>query len=196
MNYKYVFVLGRAGCGKSSIYREMEKRLLASGEAKTCQRIDDFPKLWSRFLADDQREQEGKQRLFSRTTEDGDYRVTDHAVLGSVFDEILREVNADLLQIDKADHVVFVEFARSSYLQAFDLFDPAILEKSLVVYVQVSFETCWARNVARHRGGRRQGRRRSPDAKKRDGKVLSGRRPGRFYPGDGGERDPSGGGGQ
>lgn len=43
MRYKYVFLLGRPGCGKSALSRELEKRLLESGQAQTFQRVDDFP---------------------------------------------------------------------------------------------------------------------------------------------------------
>jgi hypothetical protein len=63
---------------------------------------------------------------------------------------ILKEVNADVLQIDKADHCVFVEFARPSYVEAIQSFDSRILERSLMVFMEVSFDTCWARNLARH----------------------------------------------
>ena len=150
MKYKYLFILGRPGCGKSALFRELEKRLLESGEAKTCERVDDFPKLWARLTADDLRESQGKERLFSKAMEDGTYRVTDRAVLMDVFKEILQEVSEDLIKIDRADHVVFIEFARHSYLEAVRSFDRTLLENCLMVYVQVSFETCWARNVARH----------------------------------------------
>jgi hypothetical protein len=50
MRYRYVFILGRPGCGKSALYRELEKRILNSGEAATCERVDDFPKIWATFL--------------------------------------------------------------------------------------------------------------------------------------------------
>ena len=64
MKYKYVFLLGRAGCGKSALYHELEKRLLESGQAITFERVDDFPKLWAAVERDDAREKEGKERIY------------------------------------------------------------------------------------------------------------------------------------
>ena len=64
--------------------------------------------------------------------------------------DILKEVNADVLQIDKPDHMLFIEFARPSYVAALRQFDQHILDNCIVIYMEVSFDTCWARNVARH----------------------------------------------
>ncbi len=150
MKYKTIFLLGRPGCGKSALYRELETRLLASGTAKSCERVDDFPKVWARLQEDDRREREGMERLFSIQVGEGAYEVTDHTVMQTIFIEILQELSADLLEIDMPDHVVFVEFARQSYVEAMGSFDSAILGNCLMIYMQVSFETCWARNVARY----------------------------------------------
>jgi len=148
MKYRYIFLLGRAACGKSSLYCELEARLLQSGQAQSFERVDDFPKLWARFTDDDARDARGLDRRWSERTADGGYMVT----APNFLNELLEEVNADLLQIDKPGHIVFVEFARPSYVQAIQSFDQRILDHSLAIYIQVSFETCWARNVARHEG--------------------------------------------
>jgi adenylate kinase family enzyme len=143
--HRYVFLLGRPGCGKSTIYRELERRILHSGQAKTCERVDDFTRLWADYEEDHAREREGKERLHSVWTDSGECIIT-----LKYLNDILTEVNADLLQIDKPDHCVFVEFARPSYVEAIQSFDNRILENSLMVFMEVSFDTCWARNVARH----------------------------------------------
>jgi adenylate kinase family enzyme len=145
MKHKYVFLLGRPGCGKSTIYRELERRILQSGQAKTCERVDDFARLWADYEEDHAREREGKERLHSVWTDSGECIIT-----LEYLHDVLKEVNADLLQIDKPDHCVFVEFARPSYVEAIQSFDNRILENSLMVFMEVSFDTCWARNVARH----------------------------------------------
>lgn len=145
MKYKYVFLLGRPGCGKSALYRELEKRILESGQARTCERVDDFPIVWARLQGDDAREREGKARIYSRRADDGAYLANDN-----FFDGILKEVNAAVLRIDRPEHMVFIEFARWNYVEAIEDFDPRILEHCVAVYMAVSFETCWARNVARH----------------------------------------------
>jgi hypothetical protein len=153
MKYKYVFLLGRAGCGKSALYRELEKRILESGEARTLERIDDFPKFWAAFKMDDALEKEGKERIYSLPTDDGDYVVTNNAI----WNDVLKEVNSEVLRIDRPDHMVFVEFARPSYVEAIRLFDKSILDHCLVVFMEVSFDTCWARNVARHQAAIAEG---------------------------------------
>ena len=145
MKYKYVFLLGRPGCGKSALYRELERRILESGQARTLERVDDFPKVWARLQGDDALEREGKERVYSQRTDDGDYLANEN-----FFDGILKEVNADVLRIDKPDHMVFIEFARSNYVEAIQDFNPRILEHCIAVYMEVSFDICWARNVARH----------------------------------------------
>ena len=145
MKYRYVFLLGRPGCGKSALYRELEQRILESGQAKTFERVDDFPKLWAKFLEDDALESEGQERIYTQPTADGDYLLTNDAVLN----EILKEVNSDVLTIEKPDHMIFLEFSRASYVEAFQNFDRSILDHSIAIYIEVSFDICWARNVAR-----------------------------------------------
>jgi adenylate kinase family enzyme len=146
MKYNYVFLLGRPGCGKSAIYRHLEQRILDSNQATTLERVDDFPKVWATLQRNDALENEGRQRLYSERTAEGGYILTNHEVLN----DILGEVSADLLTIDKPDHLIVLEFARANYVRAMENFDGRILARSLVVYMEVSFETCWARNVARH----------------------------------------------
>jgi adenylate kinase family enzyme len=146
MKYRYAFLLGRPGCGKTALYRELSTRILESGRAETCERVDDFPKVWARLHGDDDLEKEGKERLYSRRSDDGVYHITDETFL----DEILKEVNADVLKIDKPDHLIFLEFARTNYVEAMQHFDRRILDHCIAIYMEVSFDICWARNVARH----------------------------------------------
>ena len=150
MKYRYSFILGRPGCGKSALYRALEKRLVDSGQVKTCERVDDFPKLWAQIQADDARQRKGKEPLFCRVDEHGGVEVTNHDVLKDILGQVLRKVSADVLKINKPDHMVFIEFARHSYLEALAHFDQAILDNCIVIYMDVDFEICWARNVARH----------------------------------------------
>jgi hypothetical protein len=71
--------------------------------------------------------------------------------------DILREVSADVLAIDKPDHMTVLEFARPNYVRALQNFDGRILTGSLIVYMEVSFEICWVRNVARHEAALAEG---------------------------------------
>ena len=146
MKYKYAFLLGRPGCGKSALYRELEKRILESGQAITFERVDDFPKLWAAVERDDALEKEGKERLYFKRTDEGELRLTND----DLFNVILKEVNSDVLKIDKPDHMIFLEFSRSNYVEALQSFDKSILDNCIAIYIEVSFDICWARNVARH----------------------------------------------
>jgi adenylate kinase family enzyme len=146
MKHRYVFLLGRPGCGKSALYHELEKQILASGQAQTIERVDDFQKVWARMHRDDLLEQEGKERIHTQRSADGAYLITDE----NFFDDILKKVSADVLEIDKPDHLIFLEFARPNYVAAIQNFDERILHRCLAIYLDVRFDICWARNVARH----------------------------------------------
>ena len=150
MKYRYLFVLGRPGCGKSAFYRELERQITASNQNVTIERVDDFPKLWARFRADDALEEAGKQRIYVKRIAGEHYRVIDEEAFQVLLDVVLQEVNADVLQSHRPDHLIVVEFARSSYVEAMGTFDPSVLDNCIAVYMEVGFDICWARNVARH----------------------------------------------
>jgi len=153
MKYKYVFLLGRPGCGKSAIYRELEAQLFERGQARTFERVDDSPKVWARIEQDESREKAGQQRLHTRRTKAGDIVLASYDVFG----EILEEVNDDVLQIDTPDHIIFLEFARGNYVEAIQIFDERILRRAIVIYVDVDFDICWERNLARYEATIAQG---------------------------------------
>jgi len=134
-----IFLLGRPGCGKSELYRRLTPRLKEEGFAQEFVRVDDFPKLWNVFVND-------KNFKRCKPTEDGGYKVTDP----KVWDDILKEVNRDVKKLDKKGRIIFIEFSRSNYVHSLKNFDKGILNKSLIVYIDCSFETCWKRNVKRH----------------------------------------------
>ncbi|HOK40922.1 MAG TPA: hypothetical protein PLD27_07790 [bacterium] len=144
--YKYVFLLGRPGCGKSAVYRQIEKRAKETGLANSFERVDDFPKLWNKFQSDNKLEEQGKKRKYSVKTADGGYLVTNDGV----WDEILKELNDDIINKSREDHLIFIEFSRPNYIHSLKNFSKKILNEAIVVYIDVDFDTCWARNVARH----------------------------------------------
>ncbi len=53
--------------------------------------------------------------------------------------------------------LVFVEFSRPHNLQALNQFSPRVLQRSMAIYLDVSFETCWQRNIDRIKRLREQG---------------------------------------
>ena len=134
-----IFMLGRPGCGKSELYRRLTPRLKEEGLAREFVRVDDFPKLWNIFIND-------KNFKRCKPTEDRGYKVTDP----KVWDDILKEVNKDIKKLNKKGRIIFVEFSRPNYVHSLKNFTKEILNKSLIVYIDCSFETCWKRNVRRH----------------------------------------------
>lgn len=139
LNKNYIFLLGRPGCGKSAVYNYLTKRLKEENLALEFPRVDDFPKLWKLFQTDTQQKR-------SRRTEDGGYKVTDD----TVWDDLLKEVNSEIISMEKEGRVVFVEFSRNSYKRAFKNFSAEVISKSIAIYIDCPFEICWRRNVERH----------------------------------------------
>jgi len=143
----YIFLMGRPGCGKSEIYRRVADELKKRNLASDFMRVDDFPKLWAKFTGDDAAQKEGKPRRYSVKTSDGGYLVTNDGV----WDEILKEVDADLKKLSRPGKVIFIEFARPNYVHSIiDNFSKEVLDNGLVIYIDCSFDTCWKRNVRRH----------------------------------------------
>lgn len=137
-----IFLLGRPGCGKSEIFRRLTEKFKNEKIYDDFIRVDDFPKLWAIFQND---EKTGKWAR-CRKTSDGGYKVTDNGI----WNEILKQVNDDVKSLQKAGRVVFIEFSRPNYIESMKNFSGDIIGNSVVIYVDCSFETCWARNVARH----------------------------------------------
>ena len=138
----FIFLLGRPGCGKSEVYRWTTEQIKKDKLLTEFPRVDDFPKLWNIFMED---EKSGKWEHCKKTS-DGGYLVTDNGI----WDRILKEVNADIQKINSPKKAVFVEFSRPNYVQSMNNFSDKALKDSIVVYIDCSFETCWARNVRRH----------------------------------------------
>lgn len=137
-----IFLLGRPGCGKSEIFRRLTDKFKKEKMYNDFIRVDDFPKLWAIFQDD---EKTGKWAR-CRKTPDGGYKVTDNGI----WNEILQQVNNDVKSLQKDGRVVFIEFSRPNYIESLKNFSGNILGNSVMIYVECSFETCWARNVARH----------------------------------------------
>ncbi len=138
----FVFLLGRPGSGKSAVYRMLSERLRAEGLASDITRIDDFPVL--REMLD--RDTEFKRHYLK----EGGFVVTDFTIL----DDVLKEINRKLKELEQPGRVTFVEFARARYANALKNFDREVLDHSLILYIYCPFDICVERNVRRFRGAR------------------------------------------
>lgn len=138
----FVFLLGRPGSGKSAIYRILRQRLREEGLASDVTRIDDFPVL--RELLD---RDVGLKKHYQK---EGGFVVTDFTIL----DEVLKEINRKLKELEQPGRVTFVEFARARYADALKNFDRKVLNRSLILYIYCPFDVCVERNVRRFREAR------------------------------------------
>lgn len=150
---RYVFLLGRPGCGKSAVFRALTPRFKAAGLAADFERLDDFPRLWARIMEDDARAREGKERLHSVADEEG----RPCLVYPGVFDEILVELSREVEERARDGKIIFIEFARSSYVQALNSFSARVLDAAVIVYIECPFEVCWERNVRRAEAAAQKG---------------------------------------
>lgn len=131
----YVFLLGRPGSGKSVVYKLCEEKLKRMG--MSCQRVDDFLTL-KEILAEDK---DFKRHILKN----GGFAVTDW----SVVDEALQRLNNLVKKLKAENKIIFIEFARDNYTNAFKNFTRDVLDESIILYIYSTFEECYRRNVER-----------------------------------------------
>ncbi|UCF09901.1 MAG: AAA family ATPase [Candidatus Bipolaricaulota bacterium] len=157
-----LLLLGRPASGKSELIDFMQR----TSRTERAQRyhlgalrvLDDFPILWELFVSEDAWERAGRPRRLSRRAEEN-YCVADDGVWGFLI-ERLNDRLEPILAAQSARETVIVEFARGragGYADAIPRLLPRALERAAVLYVDVSFEESWRRNVARYDERRRSG---------------------------------------
>lgn len=162
----HLLVLGRPAGGKS----EFIDYMLQQPDGRRAERyhlgrlavVDDFPILWDYFLDDDVREHHGRERIYSRRVAQGGYETSDAMIWPLLIDRINRTVRRDYLpQPHRYDeHTILIEFSRGreqGYQGALEQIDPQILARGAILYIAVSFEESWRRNVARYDEKRKAG---------------------------------------
>jgi hypothetical protein len=131
----YVFVLGRAGSGKSAATRHMKEQMKEQGWVTN--RITDYDILYSMFLAE-----KGPDQKF-RPTEHGGFDVLNFSVLDDALVTVQKRAKAKLAESDRA--FVTIEFARNDYNQAWPIFDPAFLWGAYFLFIDANHDICKAR---------------------------------------------------
>ncbi len=133
-----IFLIGRPGCGKSAVYRLIEREMRARGFKGDIQRIDDFPLLKHIFDTD-------KEYKRHRPAPGGGVKITDD----TVWDELIDGLNKQALELQNENRLLFIEFSRNDYRRAFKRFSPEVLQNSVIIYIDAPFDVCWERNVRR-----------------------------------------------
>jgi thymidylate kinase len=123
--------------------------------------LDDFPLLWELFQQDDVWETVGRGRLFSRRSGEN-YAVADDFVWSYLIERLNQRARSLLRERARLARreTLLIEFSRGgpcSYRNALHHLSAHLLRRAAALYVSVSFEESWRRNVARY------------DKKKRDG---------------------------
>ncbi len=159
-----LFVLGRPAGGKSE-FLDFMKRCPADDRAATFgigrfEEIDDFPWLWDACLDDDGRAGRGERRLVSEKTAEG-YNITGPTFRGSLVDRFNAAIAARRLANPGFydEGTLLIEFARGrddGFRESLERFDPAILARAAILYIDVSFEESFRRNNARYKRGQEE----------------------------------------
>jgi adenylate kinase family enzyme len=140
----FIFLIGRPGSGKTTAYKLLRNLLQTKVLDIEIMNIDDFSIIQG-ILERDMR------FMRHRRPADGGFEILD----STVYDDALKQINkrlSDMLNdLRNSDHkkLIFVQFARTYYIDAFRLFSPEVIAKSLLIYLNCSFEKCWERNLHR-----------------------------------------------
>jgi adenylate kinase family enzyme len=144
-NRPYVILfIGRPGSGKTSIAKQLETELLTKGPFRNVTYSSDLPFLSSVF-SNPRRRASGD---FEKTP-DGGFFVLKPSVYTAALEQL---ADLALAAMPKSD-VIILEFARKSYLKAFDLLKAKGIDPDLAIYIDVSFRTACERNSNRALSG-------------------------------------------
>jgi hypothetical protein len=162
--FEHLFVLGRPAGGKSELIDFM-KQLSDAERARRFgigrfDEVDDFPWLWEACLEDDAREARSEARLVSERTPEG-YNITRTKFRNSLVLHFNQVITAKYLANPAfyEQGTLLIEFARGrddGFRDSLELFDPAILRRGAILYIQVSFEESFRRNSSRYKPGQEE----------------------------------------
>ncbi len=158
--FDHILLLGRPASGKSE-FIDCLKGLPDEDRAKKfhigkIEEIDDFPWFWEKFLEDNLWEEVDQKRMFSHR-EGNNYGMNEDS--GKLFDLMLVKFNHVIAEkyLSRAefyeDNTLFIEFSRGGhggYTNALPRLSKEILNRAVILYVNVSFEESWRRNNARY----------------------------------------------
>jgi len=159
--FRHLLVLGRPACGKSEFIdflkhapADVRRRRLHVGRFEE---VDDFPWLWEKFQDDEIWEKAGHERLYTQEYMPGNPGMAPKGA--RLFDWCMHKFNdvigkqylgnADFYR----DATLLIEFSRGGrdgFGKALATLDRRILEPAAILYIQVSREESWRRNVARY----------------------------------------------
>jgi len=162
--FEHLFVLGRPAGGKSEFIAFMK----ALGDRERAERfgigrfeeVDDFPWLWDVCVDDDAREARGEPRVSSERVPEG-YNITEPGFRGGLVSRFNETIGRKYLSSPSfyESGTVLIEFARGrddGFRQSLERFQPEILRRAAILYIQVSFEESYRRNSARYQQAQKE----------------------------------------
>ncbi len=158
--FDHLLLLGRPAAGKSEFIDFMKKTSDAERaeifKIGRFEELDDFVWLWEKFLEDDLWEEAGQPRMYSLRY-DENYGLDPKAE--KLYDLMLARFNHEVAARYLTrpgfydDGTLVIEFARGGkqgYAYSLPRLSREILERAAILYVKVSFDESWRRNVARY----------------------------------------------
>lgn len=158
--FDHLVIIGRPASGKSEFCDFMKKTPDAE-RAETYhigrfEELDDFPWLWEKFVEDDMWEEAGYPRVFSdRNGKNYDVKEGKGCLYDFMFTKFNHAIASKYLARPEfyKDGTLFVEFSRGlegGYKNAFSRLSKDVLSRAAILYLKVSFDESWRRNVARY----------------------------------------------
>lgn len=156
--FDHLYILGRPASGKSEFIDFMKKEQNSERADRyhigRFVELDDFVWLWDKFREDDIWEKVIGKRLFSSRYE-GQYNMEDAKLFDFLIEKLNREVLESYLPKDEfyIENTLFIEFSRGGecpYATALGGFDPEVLNRAAILYIEVTREESFRRNEARY----------------------------------------------
>lgn len=158
--FDHLLLLGRPAAGKSE-FIDLMKRTPEEERANRFsigrfEELDDFAWIWEKFVEDNLWEEAGYPRIYSHR-EGNNYGL--NAEGAPLFDLVLARFNREVRERYGSrpefyrEGTLFIEFSRGAhggYARALPRLSREIRERAAILYVGVSFEESWRRNIARY----------------------------------------------
>lgn len=159
--FDHLILIGRPASGKSELIDYLKSMSIPERVKQfhiaAFEEIDDFPWLWEKFQDDDIWEKCGYPRLYSENYMPGNPHMTPKGL--HLFDFCMEKFNIEIAKRYLSrpefykDGTVFIEFSRGStrtYTDSFKRLSPEVLERAAILFLDVTKEESWRRNVKRY----------------------------------------------
>lgn len=159
--FDHLLLLGRPASGKSEFIDFMKKIPEGLRSKKyhigKFEEVDDFVWIWEKFMEDDLWEKAGYPRLYSENYMPGNPGMAPGGA--KLFRFCMQKFNEVITQnyLSRPEFynqkTLFIEFARGrkdAFNEALEALKPEVLKRAAILFIYVTREESWRRNVARY----------------------------------------------